>query len=93
MTSSWTEVQSEDSGPNLMSALAQKQTCAAQNGMSALPPKRTCAVQLGMSALGQKRTLAGLFDHLDDMGSIELTCRDIIEILQVARKFLDPLFM
>jgi len=40
MTSSWTEVQSEDSEPNLMSALGQKQTYAVQKAMSALFPKR-----------------------------------------------------
>ena len=34
-----------------MSALGQKQTCAAQKVMSLYPSKRTCAVQLGMSAL------------------------------------------
>ena len=42
--------------PRSMSALGQKQTCAAQKAMSALPRERTCAVQLGMSTLCQKRT-------------------------------------
>src|SRR5262245_39302946 len=46
-----------------MSALGQKQTCAAdresefpQRAMSALPQKRTCAVKTGMSAMRQNRT-------------------------------------
>jgi len=39
-----------------MSALGQKQTCAAQKGMSALPPIATLIARLGMYALGHKRT-------------------------------------
>src|SRR5262245_11740681 len=42
-------------GQNL-SALGQKQTCAAQKVMSALLPKATSNATYGMSALGQKRT-------------------------------------
>ena len=40
-----------------MSALGQKQTCAAHKVMSALPPKRTCALQLGMSASCHRTSL------------------------------------
>src|SRR5262245_18635373 len=39
-----------------MSALGQKQTCAAQKLMSALPPIATSIAFFGMSALDQKRT-------------------------------------
>jgi hypothetical protein len=50
-----------------MSALGQKQACAAQKGMSALPPIATAKADIGarkfMSSLGQKRTSAVLFDH------------------------------
>jgi len=50
-----------------MSALGQKQTCAAQKSMSALPPIATAKADIGalkfMSSLGQKRTSAMLFDH------------------------------
>src|SRR4030095_3385401 len=43
--------------PAGMSALGQKQTCAAQQALSELyHRKRTCAVHQLMSALGQKRT-------------------------------------
>ena len=42
-----------------MSALGQKQTCAAQKVMSALPPKADVCSATGMSAKCQKRTLVG----------------------------------
>jgi len=42
-----------------MSALGQKQTCAAHKLMSALPPKATSNASFSMSALGQKWTSAG----------------------------------
>ena len=52
----------------LMSALGQKQTCAAQKVMSGLPPKADMLVLLEMSALGQKQTLrqwtSASFDRL-----------------------------
>ena len=41
-----------------MSALGQKQTCAAHKPMSALPPKADMCDAKGMSALCQKRTHA-----------------------------------
>ena len=52
-----------------MSALGQKQTCAAQKVMSALPPKADIDCAFRMSTKGQKRTpgqfeLALLFDDL-----------------------------
>src|SRR5262245_43860394 len=40
----------------LMSALGQKQTCAARKSMSALPPIATSIAFFGMSAKGQKQT-------------------------------------
>ena len=57
-----------------MSALGQKQTCAAQNVRSALPPIATSIAFFGMSALGQKRTsgrvqtfrsILALIEHAD----------------------------
>src|SRR5262245_30033377 len=47
-----------------MSALGQKQTCAAQNVMSALPPIATSNATYGMSALGHKRTSQTSVDNL-----------------------------
>jgi len=46
MTSSWTEVQSEDPEPNLMAALGQKLTFASQNVTSASPPIATAKADI-----------------------------------------------
>src|SRR5262249_2035915 len=52
----WYRLKRQSLRDESMSALGQKQTCAAQNGMSALPPKATSNPTSSNSALGQKRT-------------------------------------
>jgi hypothetical protein len=47
-----------------MSALGQKQTCAAQKGMSALGQKQTFAAQEDMSALPPKADICSALAHV-----------------------------
>ena len=51
-----------------MSALGQKQTCAAQNVMSALPPKADMCSATRYVRLVPRADMAPLFDHFVGKG-------------------------
>ena len=68
-----------------MSALGQKQTCAAQQVMSALPPKADICGAIGMSALCQKPTSCCSLDQLvgsqhEPGGNLMTNCLRRLEI-------------